>query len=434
MKIETDLMINTPVAPRILIINTPGLYNRGGMAATMGALEGLRQTLPQAEISLTCNHFFADAAILRRLGQHQHVTVVELPWLKLHKSTLLTLGHSLPYMLKTLLSTLRRSQGNIFSDCDVILDLNIDSLHDKYGVSLPLFTLANLWLGRIARKPTVVWAAGIGDFNKWYTRLPARIVLNRVQMICAREGLTADYLPKIGVCKPEIIVTADHAFLLQAASPARVKDIFKMEKIGCEGKALVGISPSAQIPQYGLNGAISSAKRALYAGIMAETIDYIVNQMDADVVLIPHVISPTDDDDVLSHEIRRASRSAPRISVLTGTYSADELKGVIGACDLFIGCRMHATIAATSMGVPTIAVTYGRKSRGIIGDMMGQGAYIIEIEKYTAEQLALKLLETVQAAWKERDNIATVLKERSAAARNRALQNSALVKARFFPT
>ena len=48
-----------------------------------------------------------------------------------------------------------------------------------------------------------------------------------------------------------------------------------------------------------------------------------------------------------------------------------ELKGYIAACDLFIGARTHATIAAYSSHVPTLVVGYSVKARGIAQDLFG---------------------------------------------------------------
>ena len=41
------------------------------------------------------------------------------------------------------------------------------------------------------------------------------------------------------------------------------------------------------------------------------------------------------------------------------------IKGYISRCELFIGARTHATIAAYSTGVPTLVLGYSVKARGI---------------------------------------------------------------------
>ena len=44
---------------------------------------------------------------------------------------------------------------------------------------------------------------------------------------------------------------------------------------------------------------------------------------------------------------------------------ADQTKYVIGLCDVFVGARMHACIAALSQGIPAIGIAYSRKFAGV---------------------------------------------------------------------
>ena len=113
---------------------------------------------------------------------------------------------------------------------------------------------------------------------------------------------------------------------------------------------------------------------------MAEIIDHMAERTNALVVLISHVTNRARNDDKVVHEeIYEKVKSKYNVRLIEGDYTTNELKGIIGVCDMFIGCRMHSTIASTSMSVPTIAIVYGHKSHGVLGDVMGQGKYIIEI-------------------------------------------------------
>ena len=57
------------------------------------------------------------------------------------------------------------------------------------------------------------------------------------------------------------------------------------------------------------------------------------------------------------------------------------------------------------MSVPTIAVVYGHKSHGIIGDMMGQMKYLIEVKKYGPDELLGELKARIDEAWASRTSI-----------------------------
>ena len=61
--------------------------------------------------------------------------------------------------------------------------------------------------------------------------------------------------------------------------------------------------------------------------------------------------------------------------------SAPELKGYISRCEMFIGARTHATIAAYSSCVPTLVVGYSIKARGIAKDLFGTDeGYVLPVQ------------------------------------------------------
>ena len=50
---------------------------------------------------------------------------------------------------------------------------------------------------------------------------------------------------------------------------------------------------------------------------------------------------------------------------------------------MFVGARTHATIAAYSTGVPTLAVGYSVKARGIARDIFGtEEKYVVSVQNF----------------------------------------------------
>ena len=63
-----------------------------------------------------------------------------------------------------------------------------------------------------------------------------------------------------------------------------------------------------------------------------------------------------------------------------------ELKGYIARCRMFIGARTHATIAAYSTCVPTLAVGYSIKARGIAKDIFGkEDGFVVSVQNLKSE-------------------------------------------------
>ena len=118
--------------------------------------------------------------------------------------------------------------------------------------------------------------------------------------------------------------------------------------------------------------------------VMSEIVEYLVEKLNATVVLIPHDKQPVIDDMVLAREILRRAKKRKGVRLITGDYSASELKAVIGQCDLFIGGKAHANVAATSMHVPTVAIPYSHKFYGIMR-LLGQESYVCD--GFTVEEL-----------------------------------------------
>lgn len=422
---------------RVLVINTPGLHSKGGMAVLMGALKCLRQSMPDAHVTALCHHCKEDWDALQEICGNQRVEVRKHPWFKEHDSRPLALLYSGLPALRTLLQCilgraagkLRLQPMGVFQRSDIILDLNIDALNDHYNIFFPSWALSNILLGIIAGKPVAVWAASIGSFDKRLTRFLARFILNRVDMIIAREAVTKEYLETLGISKPRIYVTADHAFLMEPASQERINEILAKEGISKSGNPVIGISASQMIHRYAFpNMERQEEKYQRYVEVMTRMADYLVDRLNAKVILIPHSIVHFEDDRIISRKIHEQVKRKGKVKLITGEYMADELKGIIGGCDMFIGCRMHSTIASTSMGVPTIALVYGHKSHGVIGDMMGQGKYVIEIEKYDPDELLLELKTRIDSVWANRDSISNELKERTETAKELALLNGSLIK------
>ena len=108
---------------------------------------------------------------------------------------------------------------------------------------------------------------------------------------------------------------------------------------------------------------------------------------------------------------------------MTGDYGAPELKSVIGLCDMFIGGKMHANIAATSMGVPTVAIQYKRYSQKFNGIMRLLGQ-----EKYVCDRLSLEDVQPkIEEVWSARENIKKALEASRDEIKDRARHSAELV-------
>lgn len=418
----------------ILLINVPGLHSFGGMAVVIGTLTSLTKNVPETNFTICSSHFSYEKPIYDAWN-FENVEVIEHIWFKRKSSAIETYFISGINLCETILNCLSYrffnrfiSIKNPFHKYDIIIDLNTDSLNEHYGYSLPIFTIINIYLALIVKKPVVTSGASIGIFKSHFMELIVKLVLDNVKIIAAREEMTIQYLKKIGVNKPRICLTADHAFLMQPIDKEKAEELLYNEQIKYN-RPLVGISPSELIHRY-LFYSIKDKKIKYdkYIELIVELIERLSKKLNATIILIPHSVAPTEDDRIVSEKIFMQSKNNNKVFLLKGDYVANELKGIIGLCDIFIGCRMHASIAASSSGVPTVSTAYGHKFNGILGKMLDQEKYIINIENMEYDDLLFKLENTVIDLFNNKDAISKELNTKMKFIKEKVYLNEIILK------
>lgn len=424
----------------ILIINTMGAYSFGGRAVIKGAIRSLKENMPDAKITLMSSHYEKERQIYQEWN-YENVDLIDHIWYKESKSPINTfiissicasrafLKFSVYNYFKNFLSL-----KNEYQKYDIIIDLTTDGPNEHYGLFMPLFSIFNTKLALMSGKPVAICAASIGPFKNAMIKAIAKHTLNKAKLITVREEITKNYLKSFGIINPDVYLTADHAFLMKPASKERIDEILRQEGVYKSEKLVIGISPSRLIYKYAFPEIIDEAQKyEKYVDAIVETIKYIDDTINEKLILlIPHSgaassMTPNEDDHQISKDIYKRVKS-DNLKLISGDYDTDELKGIIGSCDIFIGCRMHATIASASMSVPTIPVVYGHKSHGILGKMMNQEELIIEIGNYDPEKFLFEMKAKIDYAIVNKDIIKKELSERARIAENRALLNGAYIK------
>ena len=109
-------------------------------------------------------------------------------------------------------------------------------------------------------------------------------------------------------------------------------------------------------------------------------ISHLITCTDMQIALIPHVVWERNDDRKPIHALYEEFKDTGRVTEVSDG-SCEELKGDIGRCRFFVGARTHATIAAYSLGVPTLVVGYSVKARGIARDLFGtEENYVLPVQ------------------------------------------------------
>ena len=303
-----------------------------------------------------------------------------------------------------------------YYNCDIVINSGGDQTSGEHGFGVSTFM--NILYAILLDKPVVLYGESLGYFRNPIFNSIAKFVFNRTNLILVRENLSKKYLDDNHITNPKICVTADPAFLLDIPPQSRVFDILSNENIEDIQRPLIGINPS------GLISRLVGENNEELTNIMASVTDSLVEHLNATVIMIPHVYTRNSDDRIAINRIFNNVKNKPKVKIIKSEYTPQELKGVIGQCDLFIGARMHATIASTSMLVPTVGIAYSHKMHGIIGEMLGQEKYVLNIGELNYETL----ISTINNAWRNRKEIEKELEMKMPMVKEKAMLNGKLVK------
>jgi colanic acid/amylovoran biosynthesis protein len=398
---------------KVLILNV-GSTNKGNQAIVASTIEAIRRFVPEAQfIFMGQNKVDTPEVQIKELAARAAFGQQRKPFRLL--VSLLYLAECISiYGLRKLgahVPVSRRSKLFDYCNCGLVVNSGGDILSGEGSFGLTSFL--NILYAVLLDKPVVLYGESLGYFSNSIFNAFAKFVINRTSLILLREELSKEYLDKEGITKPRIYVTAEPAFLLPAIPRERVHSILSDEHISEAKRPLIGINPSGKIMKDG-------------TGIeaFARTIDDLAENLNATMLMIPHVFTEGVDDRVVIDRIFREIRNKSSVMIVSKEHTAQELKGIIGQCDLFVGARMHATVAATSMLVPTVGIAYSHKMHGIIGKMLGQEGYILDIQDLSYEGLKSKIYE----AWQNREAIRAELALRVPPLKEKALLNGKLVK------
>lgn len=187
--------------------------------------------------------------------------------------------------------------------------------------------------------------------------------LRRYALVAARESITYEAVKAVGA---NVVQMPDPAFHMQPETCDTDERFLKSNVVG------INISPHIIVSE-GHHGAAYANYKAL--------IQHILDNTDAYIALIPHVIWANNDDRIPLKQLYDDFDQNRRL-ILVDDHTAPELKYIISQCSFFVGARTHATIAAYSTGVPTLVVGYSVKARGIARDLFGtEDGYVLPVQQ-----------------------------------------------------
>ena len=351
---------------KYFLFNHEGSKNHGCEAIVRGSMNIIENSDEKAEFVLSSNNP-SDDEILNNItvkaARTRALTKVE----KLIAAVDLKINNSETYALQKMYSPIVSDA----EDCDVCLSVGGDTYcyGDNHGIQVLTRELKK------RGKKTVLWGASIGAEDLSERKLES---LRDFNAIFTREPITYELLKANGA-NDNIYLFSDPAFCMERVEVEPIDGFTRENTLGFNISPLVASGDPRK------------------KEIAEDFLRFVFENTTMKVLLVPHVVEENNNDYDFMKPIFEKFEHTGRIAILPSDLEARQYKGYIAGTRFFVGARTHSTIAAYSSGVPTIALGYSVKARGIAKDIFGEEKYVLDIKAMTDyEELRdefLKLLE-----------------------------------------
>lgn len=351
---------------KYFLFNHEGSKNHGCEAIVRGSMNIIENSDEKAEFVLSSNNP-SDDKILNNItvkaARTRALTKVE----KLIAAVDLKINNSETYALQKMYSPIVSDA----EDCDVCLSVGGDTYcyGDNHGIQVLTRELKK------RGKKTVLWGASIGAEDLSERKLES---LRDFDAIFTREPITYELLKANGA-NDNIYLFSDPAFCMERVEVEPIDGFTRENTLGFNISPLVASGDPRK------------------KEIAEDFLRFVFENTTMKVLLVPHVVEENNNDYDFMKPIFEKFEHTGRIAILPPDLEARQYKGYIAGTRFFVGARTHSTIAAYSSGVPTIALGYSVKARGIAKDIFGEEKYVLDIKAMTDyEELRdefLKLLE-----------------------------------------
>tara|TARA_R100000005_G_C5004139_1_gene213196 strand:- start:25498 stop:26814 length:1317 start_codon:yes stop_codon:yes gene_type:complete len=354
----------------------PDTSNMGVSALFASTVEGITRFLPNARFSVfdnelgkrTKTHHFSE-------GNHIEVEHIGLRgghryYLQENLTTISLLSHfgGLGAMFNSVIRDI--------DHFDVMLDISGgDSFSDIYGVKRFMSVVRPKLIALKRQVPLILLPQTYGPYNDPKLGELANQAVRGADMAWARDPNSFEILKSMlgENFDPEKHKSGvDFAFSLGARSaedlidPSLARLISERDAntpvVGLNVSGLIYNDPQAATSQYGF--------KADYKEIIHGFSNWLLAETGARLVLIPHVMSHplyTESDFAACEKVAASlpDEYQERVFVSPNSLDQNQVKWLISKMDWFCGTRMHSTIAALSRGVPTAAIAYSDKTKGV---------------------------------------------------------------------
>jgi len=331
------LLLNKKKNNNILIMSSSGYRNVGNEAIIKVIIEHIKKINPQAKLVMNSydpNYSYNIHKIksCKRVGLGLFITLLRSNYVIIAGDELINIQFSEWLQNKPIFYRLTH----------------------LFEAKLRIFTAL---LAKTLNKKVIFYAVGISSIPNIFMKFLMHIVFNTSDFVSVRNNKSKEILQEIGV-KNDIIVVNDPGFYLKPINKLKAKKYLSEEGININ-KVLVGLSLRSLGDKLNLN---------LIKNI-SQTTNCLLKQKNIEIVCFifsKHRYNPIENDITITEELKMNVKNKKNFKIISHDYAPDEVKGMVGCMNYFIGMRLHSIIFASSMKVPFVCIPYNIKHKFIL--------------------------------------------------------------------
>ena len=257
----------------------------------------------------------------------------------------------------------------------------IHAYGEKTAPYLMWYFLFYVRLAKALQKEVVFLPNSYGPFDGLTVKRQVRSVFNKLDLVYARENVSADSLGNL--LGKKIPVEMDLGFFLEKGSQEEAEKILQKYNFQKDDK-IVGIT----IRPWRFPG--KSNPEELYEKYINSIENLTKHILDKGykVALCNQSLGPNsheDDRNAIKDLLKRVSH--PNLVWINENLTCPILKSIYSNFYFFVGTRFHSIIFSLTSLVPSIAIGYGgNKAKGIMGDF-NLDKYVVQIHEVEPVQL-----------------------------------------------
>ena len=259
------------------------------------------------------------------------------------------------------------------------VDIGFSIGGDNYCYGKPFYLYAMNKILKKRNKSLILWGCSVEPSSILDDKEMCKD-LSLFDLIISRESITYNAIIKAGI-NNNVYLHADPAFTMKSEEISL--------PIGWEKDNIIGINLSPLILKY-------HRKNFNLMNLFISLVKYILDSTPYSIAFIPHVTIPNNNDWDTLKVLYDSFKKKERLILIGQEYNSPQIKYLISKCKLFIGARTHATIAAYSSYVPTLAIGYSVKAKGIARDIFGsEEGLILPVQEIENKQQLFKAFDSL---------------------------------------